>query len=121
MLTHEEKIQWMAMWCARNHVQLELEGECGLGRLCVGILTEGKYPDYDRNDVWTPVNAYHKYDCVAVLGRGEEAEDQLYDWLKWFDDHGYTVKSEMVEDISTMDIIQIMIGQHMNVRMVKRA
>jgi hypothetical protein len=83
-LTHEEKIQWMAVWAASNNLQLNLEGECGFGRECVGVSADGSYPDYmwydsnwDRLDpngeVWTPPNAYHKHPCVAVLGRGEEA------------------------------------------------
>jgi hypothetical protein len=94
MMTHEEKIEWMAIWCAKNKVALDLSGECGFGRECVGISTGDCYPSYewddDQNykridnngDVWRPPNAYHKHPCVAVLGRGEPAEAELYDWLR---------------------------------------
>ena len=80
LLGRDERIQWMAVWCAKNNLKLELEGECGIMRECVGVTTEGHYPDYewhdeqtwdriDQNgDVWTPPNAYHKHPCVAVLG-----------------------------------------------------
>jgi hypothetical protein len=46
-MTHEEKIQWMAMWAVKHGVTLKLEGECGFGRECVGILAGDVYPDYE--------------------------------------------------------------------------
>lgn len=109
-MTHAEKIKWMKQWCERNGARLELVGECGFGRECVGVVCLGVYPDYtwrdndstsenyyeriDPNgDVFTPADAYHKHDCVAVLGRGEYAEAQLYDWLKWFEENGFELKS----------------------------
>lgn len=102
-MTHAEKIEWMKKWCEENGLALTLEGECGFGRECVGVLASNAcYPDYawhnydgdyerlDNNgDVWVPEDAYHKHDCVAVLGRGEKAEAQLYDWLKWFQDNKF--------------------------------
>jgi hypothetical protein len=102
-MTHEEKLDWMAKYAARWGVDLVLEGEVGFGRECVGILAGHSYPDYHWYDtnydpadtngtVWTPKDAYHKHDCVAVLGRGEEAESQLYGWLKWFDDNGFVIE-----------------------------
>jgi hypothetical protein len=101
IMKHEEKIDWMIKWAHKNKCRLELEGECGFGRPCVGILSDEMYPSYhwydsktyeplDNNgNVWCPENAYHKSDVVAVLGRGEYAETQLYVWLKWFDDNGF--------------------------------
>ena len=130
-MTHQEKINWMIMWAHKNKVVLDLEGSCGFGRECVGILRNDKYPDYmwydkdwqreDNNgDVWTPEDAYHKHDCVAVLGRGEAAEDQLYQWLKWFDENGFVVE-ETMKDLSGMSHIQIMFSGTTDLRMVKVA
>lgn len=47
------------------------------------------YPDYDYpegfyNEIFDkikPPNAYHKHDCVVVLGRGDEAIRELSDWV----------------------------------------
>lgn len=128
-MTRDEKIQWMAVWCAKNSVALELNGEVGFGRECVGIVKKGCYPDYewynnstwnreDKNeDVWTPPNAYHKHPCVAVLGRGEDAEDQLYRWLKWFDENNFKVTSEVNYD--GLSQIDLLFGKQNIVRMVK--
>ena len=103
-MTHEEKIEWMKDWAKRHGCTLQLEGECGFGRPCVGVLAQDVYPDYtwlnqetwertDNNgEVWQPPSAYHKHDCVAVLGRGEDAEAQLYEWLKWFEDNKFRVE-----------------------------
>lgn len=129
-MKHEKKIEWMALWAAKNKVALTLEGECGFGRECVGILAGECYPDYEWDDddynridnngeVWTPDDAYHKHPCVAVLGRGEKAEAQLYDWLKWFDDNNFKVEQGMVDNPPT-DPILIMLGEHKYSRMVKQ-
>jgi len=102
-MTRDEKTQWMATWVATHGLKLELYGECGFGRECVGVTVGDNYPDYMWNDddfnridgngdVWVPDDAYHKHPCVAVLGRGEQAESQLYNWLKWFDDHGFNLE-----------------------------
>ena len=130
-ISHAEKIAWMAMWCAKNKVALNLEGECGFGRECVGILTDGSYPDYewydpkthervDKNgEVWIPPDAYHKHSCVAVLGRGEDAESQLYDWLKWFDANGFVVKTGPQPLNPHEGIFGIALGRHTYKRMVR--
>lgn len=128
-ITHEEKITWMALWCAKNKAALNLEGECGFARECVGILAANIYPDYewhdeeynriDKNgDVWIPENAYHKHPCVAVLGRGEAAESQLYDWLKWFEDNGFSIETGFVPGVR--DPLLIMLDKHVYARMVKK-
>jgi len=128
-MTHDEKLNWMAIWAAKNGVALELQGECGFGRECVGIIKHDVYPDFERydekyNDVcWAPPDAYHKHDCVAVLGRGEAAEGQLYDWLKWFDDNGYVVEAKRKEcrdDGRAFDAIDFILGAHNSVKMVKK-
>lgn len=130
-MTHREKLQWMILWAHNNKVVLNLEGECGFGRECVGILADNKYPDYewyssdwDRSDsngeVWTPPDAYHKHPCVAVLGRGEAAEAQLYEWLKWFDENNFKVDLSPKENLDQLTQIELLIGGVLNARIVKQ-
>lgn len=131
-MNREEKIAWMALWAAKNSAALSLEGTCGFGRDCVGITADAVgYPDYEwyddktwerldsNGDVWTPPNAYHKHPCVAVLGRGEGPEAELYDWLKWFDDNGFKLETGF-NKMERMDLIPIMLGKHRFARMVKQ-
>lgn len=130
MTKREERILWMTDWCLRQPEgpTLQLAGECGLGRECVGVLVNGHYPSYhwynedftqiDNNgEVWTPNNAYHKYPCIAVLGRGDDAEQQLYEWLKWFDDNKFII--ELVAT-GTTDPIELMMNGGLESRIVKR-
>lgn len=128
-MTHAEKVVWMHDYAKRHEVVLTLEGECGFGRECVGILKNDSYPDYEwydeetwertdpNGDVWIPKDAYHKHPCVAVLGRGEDAESQLYDWLKWFDDNGFKVESGKTE--GNFHPVELMMGKDKFQRMVK--
>jgi len=132
-VTAQERRDWMALWCARNTAALALDGSVGFGRDCVGVLVGDSYPDYiwhgdeagdykrlDGNgDVWTPDDAYHKHDCVAVLGHGEGPEELLYHWLKWFDDNGFAVESGVRADASRLHPIQIAMGQARYCRMVR--
>lgn len=130
-MTHDEKLQWMAVWAMRHGVAVQLNGEVGFGRECVGIISDGAYPDYEwfddktyervdnNGEVWTPPDAYHKHPCFAVLGRGEAAETQLYDWLKWFDDNGFAVMSGAQEMDPRLGIIGVALGKHRYVRMVR--
>jgi len=126
-----EKFEWMAIWCAKNEVQLKLQAECGFGRECVGIIKDGKFPDYywhsddykridDNGKVWTPKDAYHKHPCVAVLGRGEEAENQLYEWLQWFDKNNFKIETGKVERKEPLHFIELIMGRDRYVRMVKQ-
>lgn len=129
---HEEKLKWMALWAARNGLRLELAGECGFGRECVGVVADGNvYPDYvwhdedtlerlDSNgDVWTPPGAYHKHPCVAVLGRGEAAESQLFDWLQWFDANGFKLEKGAASMDPQLGVIGVLLGKHRYARMVR--
>jgi hypothetical protein len=132
-MNHAEKIEWMHRWASRHGMTLTLEGECGFGRKCVGVLHSGNYPDYEDwgfngpswsenfPPVWRPSDAYHKHPCVAVLGHGEAAEEQLYQWLKWFDDHNYRLETGTVDLSGKSDIeknIAIMMNQHVYYRLV---
>ena len=127
--TLEQKIKWMEQWCKTEGLILQQEGECGFGRECVGVLSPdgNAYPDYywynedweqiDKNGVvWTPPNAYHKHECVAVLGRGEGALNQLFDWLVWFDANNFHYK---VEDVPCEDPFLLAMGRDKHHMMVK--
>ena len=120
-MKHAKKIEWMHRWCQKQGLTLNLEGECGFGRACVGVSNEGTYPSYSWDGsmqyVWKPEGAYHKYPCVAVLGRGEEAEAKLYDWLKWFDKEGFVYKHG--DNEGEFDAIHMILGHHRYHRMVK--
>jgi hypothetical protein len=133
-MKHDKKIKWMEKYAARHNVRLQLKGHCGFGRKCVGILGQnGCYPDYqwhkeaeyhydriDNNgDVWMPEDAYHKHECVAVLGRGREAESQLYEWLKWFDDNHFEINQDKTGK-ANLDEMQIEMGEDQYSRMVRK-
>ncbi|MBV1929824.1 MAG: hypothetical protein KUG81_09985 [Gammaproteobacteria bacterium] len=132
-MKHEKKIEWMAMWAVKNNAALMLEGECGFGRECVGIIVGECFPSYEwdhedtyeridnNGDVWVPDDAYHKSPCVAVLGRGEPAESQLYDWLVWFDANGFKLEEGTVERDAPFDAIDLILGKHRYSRMIKQA
>ena len=86
----------------------EEEGECGFGRECVGLTDGNNYVDYNptRNPDYeyvegfyderffdiSPENAYHKHNCFAVLGRGEEAIRELSDWVDKLNELGVVVE-----------------------------
>ena len=123
----------MIHWANRNHARIELEGECGIMRECVGLIVEGVYPDYEwhdedyervdtNGDVWRPEGAYHKHPCVAVLGRGEGPEAQLYDWLTWFVKNGFTIVTGDIEppDGQCWDALNILMGNHKYSRMARQ-
>ena len=96
-LTSEEARAICTRFANEHKVFFDEEGECGFGRLCVGFrdgnwidynpthdATYELIPDADSGElVWPPdgVNAYHKHDCMAVLGRGDEAVIGLARWV----------------------------------------
>jgi hypothetical protein len=112
--TRAEQIVYLTDWAARYGTTLQIAGEVGFGRECTGILKGSAYIDTadvkDREayreggDWWEPEDAYHKHDCLAVLGHGEEALDQLYQWVKWLDGHGYGVEEVYREPTSNVDL-----------------
>ena len=98
--TAETDLETCRRFAAQHKVIFEDEGECGFGRECVGFLTRwGTYLEHNpadasdnyrpREDLQCPVarpgpqapNAYHKHDCLAVLGRGAGAVAQLAGWV----------------------------------------
>lgn len=83
----------------------EPEGECGFGRECVGFLARNgswvnyhpcEYKNYKEIAGFTDegvdppegVEAYHKHDCMCVLGRGDEAIIQLARWAQKINETG---------------------------------
>jgi len=131
-MKQELMITWMAKWAAEHDFKLELKGEVGFGRECVGITYDGSYPDYywydedtytriDNNgEVWTPVNAYHKHECVAVLGRDEESITQLYKWLQWFENNNFKFETGGLTPDPALGMIAIVLGKHRYVRLVRQ-
>jgi hypothetical protein len=128
----KSKVTWMKEWCDKEGLGLTLEGECGFGRECVGVhsLNDETYPDYEwyddnyenridpNGEVWIPQNAYHKHPCVAVLGRSKESINQLYTWLKWFEENNFHYKQESVE---CKNEIELIMGRDKHHMMVKNA
>ena len=97
----EEEITFLRNWAANNKAYFEDEGSVGFGRECVGIVKGDEYPAYRHYEQVPPPeylqlvhecaeadppdgveDAYHKHDCLAVLGRGPSAIHQLYVWVK---------------------------------------
>ena len=86
----------------------EEEGECGFGRECVGLTNGNNYVDYNPTDSVNcdyikefyndkfydiaPADAYHKHNCLAVLGRGEKSIRQLADWVDKLNEMGAVVE-----------------------------
>lgn len=94
-------------FAAAHGLRVEWEGEVGFGRACVGLLdaTRDTYVRWleGAGPVDAP-DAYHKDDYLAVLGRGDEAEEQLARWVAHLASNGasfeYVLK--MTPDLSTL-------------------
>lgn len=96
-ITIEQAREICGRFALKHRVIFDDQGECGFGRECVGFRDKGwighnpytMSGDYDRieslacEDAYPPddVNAYHKHDCLAVLGRGDEAVIGLAKWV----------------------------------------
>ncbi len=83
----------------RHKIIFNDEGECGLGRDCVGFGTGDNWISFNPTQsggnyepikglqceaAYAPdgVDAYHKFNCLAVLGRGPKAIKQLALWVQ---------------------------------------
>jgi hypothetical protein len=96
-------------WATQNRVVIT-DGECGFGRPCVGVSAGDKWVDWQANtgapdytdipggyDGWTPMDAYHKHECVAVLVHNDDlpfAWNQLKLWLDAIIEGGWEVIHE---------------------------
>jgi hypothetical protein len=93
----QDRIRDARLWAAEQGCVLELNGEVGFGRECVGILYRTHYVDtpgsgynehgpfFGEQSIGGPpddVAAYHKHDCLAVLGTDAEAVDGLLRWVE---------------------------------------
>lgn len=123
-----DMISWMVHWCKNEGLILNLNGEVGFMRPCVGVISDSNYPEYmwydgsfvriDSNgDVWVPARAYHKHPCVAVLGTDDESVKQLYTWLRWFDENNFHYAME--KDTGRSQLEKILLGRFIH-RMIKR-
>ena len=97
-MTEGEAREICQAFANKHKVIFDDEGECGFGRECVGFNYGGAWvdhnpfsmpnfdpiPEYACAAAEPPdgVNAYHKHDCLAVLGRGDEAIIQLAKWVQ---------------------------------------
>lgn len=66
-------------------LRLDLDGEIGFGRECVGLLDSGRETYLAWGEGCEPKgapDAYHKSDYVAVLGRSPDAIAQLAAWVR---------------------------------------
>lgn len=93
----EQHIKNIQKFADKFNLTFTQEGECGFGRECVGLLVGNNYVDYNPHDSVNydpiegfyderfyeiaPKNAYRKHNCLAVLGRGEDAIRQLSEWV----------------------------------------
>lgn len=79
------------------------KGECGFGRECIGFCHGDRWIDFNPHDCYLDpidgfqnenfnapngVNAYHKHDCLAVLGRGDDSIIGLARWVKHLESIG---------------------------------
>lgn len=96
-----EKINFMEEWAAKNKCFLQQKGQVGFMRPCVGIQFGSTYVDYTWEDhIWTPDDAYHKHECLAVLVHGEEDDEaaydkgleQLFEWVTWLNENTFVVE-----------------------------
>lgn len=102
---HKANIQEFAN---RFKLIFEEEGECGFGRECVGLTNGSNYVDYNPTDSVSydyikdfyneklydiaPENAYHKHNCLAVLGREESSIIELSEWIDKLNELGAVVE-----------------------------
>ena len=108
MKTIEEHKANIQEFANRFKLIFEDDGEVGFGRKCVG-LTNGsnyvdynptQYPDYDYVEEFyderlfdvIPENAYHKHNCLAVLGNEESSIIQLSEWIDKLKELGAVVE-----------------------------
>ena len=104
-VTRESQIVYITEWASRYRCSLQLNGQVGFGRDCVGVLKGDTYIDYgDHVGIWTPEDAYHKHYCIAVLGHGDDALAQLYEWVKWLDENQWGVEEVYRQPSSNIDL-----------------
>lgn len=138
------EIGFLAGWAARYGAALQLEGECGIGRECVGITKDNNYPAYDAWDYddiddihradWVVLgaddrplgappdsvkHAYHKSPCLAVLGRGTLAVHELYLWVRLLDALNIEIVTVPANYRPETALIETILKGHTEARLVR--
>lgn len=90
-MTRKDQVEWMEKWARKNRVRLDLNGEVGHGWECVCITLKHRHIEYPEG-AWEPSRAFRAKRYLAVMDQDDESISQLYKWLRWFDDHGYTME-----------------------------
>lgn len=102
---NDENIKICQDFADKHGVEFSAKGEVGFGRPCVGFIKNARYiecnpfgeePDYSyihgENDkrLHAPddVEAYHKHECLSVLGEGDKAIEGLAKWVKSLESYG---------------------------------
>jgi len=91
-------IEYLQAFATKHKIVFQDEGECGFGRECVGLSHGDGWIDHNPHNLTNyeaitgtacaearenaPEDAYHKHDCLAVLGRGDGAVGQLANWMR---------------------------------------
>jgi glycyl-tRNA synthetase beta subunit len=108
MKTIEEHKANIQEFANRFKLIFEDDGEVGFGRKCVGLINGSnyvdynptQYPNYDYVEEFyderlfdiVPENAYHKHNCLAVLGNEETSIIQLSEWIDKLKELGAVVE-----------------------------
>ena len=108
MKTIEEYKANIQEFANRFKLIFEDDGEVGFGRKCVGLTNGNNYvdynptqfPDFDYVEEFyderlfdiIPENAYHKHNCLAVLGNEETSIIQLSEWIDKLKELGAVVQ-----------------------------
>jgi hypothetical protein len=51
-----------------------------------------------------------------------DTEAQLYEWLKWFDEHNFVIERKLKpKNQVSMDLISLMMGKHETIRMIRKS
>lgn len=109
------QMRLLQSWAQANDCTLTLAGEVGFGRECVGMLYNQHYIDFgylamdyknpEARDLLneirekSPERAYHKDDCLCVLGIDYEAQLGLYEWVADLANKGIKVKHQEEADL----------------------
>jgi len=101
----KKKINYLERFAEKLGCKLQLKGEIGFGRECIGFTKNGNYLGYDlkggygegmdkKMRLYPPggVEAYHKGNYLAVLGRGEVAIDELFKWIRKIDIYNLEIR-----------------------------
>lgn len=123
-MTKDKMILKLSKFAEEHGIVLQMKGECGFGRPCVGFLKHDNYVDYcptehpnysriakfyDDRLLQVPEDAYHKHDCMAVLVHDDNYDEglkQLCEWVDTYEDLGV----ELVEYKTGARGIQAMIS-----------